>query len=145
MLQEGKGDKNGNFTKEIHRDGMRYMVEKVITKLENELKRLKDIFQRGYELSIKHRPDEVRVNDRGRVLSGEVQGTMIIIYESKLNKARATLFHEFVEAEIITPMRMDYLRVIHNQNRTIQELLNSRKEDVVEAIAEPMLRALKGK
>ena len=115
----------------------------IITTLERELKRLKDVFQRGHNLTVKHLPDKVRVNDRGRVLSGEVQGNLIIIYESELYKAISTLYHEVVEYCFIIPLVKDYTRVINHQEQVIRELLISRKENTVEALTYPLIELLK--
>ena len=115
----------------------------IITVLENELNRLKEVFQSGYELSVKHLPDEVRVNDRGRVLSGEVQGNLIIIYESEKNKAQSTLYHEFIEYCFIVPLMRDYMRVIRHQDKVIKDLLLSRKEQTVESLTYPVIELLK--
>jgi hypothetical protein len=103
-------------------------VERALNK---ELRRLQHIFQTGTELKILYRPGEIRINQMGKDLSGEVNGSFIIIYELDRKRAISTLYHEFVEY-MIMPLIKDYLDIINGLNLQITSLLVKRKEEVVE-------------
>ena len=69
----------------------RVFVDETFDKLERELERLKRKLKAGYELTLKWLPNE------NCIVSGEVRGTCIHIYELDEEKARETLKHEFLD------------------------------------------------
>ena len=99
--------------------------------LNKELRRLQQIFQTGTELKVLYRPGEVRINQSGNPLSGEISGNFILIYEKDRERAISTLNHEFVEY-MIMPLIQDYLDIINGLNQQVTSLLIKRKEVVVE-------------
>lgn len=111
-----------------------YMTRSSIVKrLKEELKLLQNKFNVGHELILKYLPNEIRYSQNGKLLSGEVNGNLILIYEEMEVKAIATLRHEFIEY-ILSPLIKDYLDIINNQNTLLTQLLCKRKEDVVEKL-----------
>jgi hypothetical protein len=56
-------------------------------RLKEELKSLQQKFNAGQELSLKYLPNEVRYSQFGNILSVEVDGNGILIYDDKLEKA----------------------------------------------------------
>jgi hypothetical protein len=113
---------------------IRIKKNKVEIALNKELHRLQQMFRTGTELKVLYKPDDIRINQNSKALSGEISGFFIIIYEHDIEKAIATINHEFVEY-IIMPLIQDYINIINNQNRLITELLVKRKEEVVEWLA----------
>jgi len=105
--------------------------KKVEVALNKELRRLQQIFQIGVELKILYRPGELRINQSGKPLSGEISGNFILIYEQDQMRAISTLYHEFVEYMIL-PLIQDYLDIINGLNCQVTLLLVKRKEEVVE-------------
>lgn len=111
--------------------------EKIEQRLKEELLHLQNRFGKGFGLSVRHLPNKVRYNENGRVLSGEINGDLVLIYEDKLDKALLTLNHEFIEYLII-PLIRGYLDVINYQNKIITKLLCDRKETLVESLIRPL-------
>ena len=103
-------------------------------KLNEELKFLQNKFNKGYELTLKYLPGEIRYNENNKPLAGEIINDMIIIYEAKEEKAIATLHHEFLEYLII-PLLKDSFYIISYQNKIITQLLLNKKEDIVEQLS----------
>ena len=89
--------------------------------LESELQRLKDMFHRGHDLTVRHLPGQIRTGENGGVLAGEVQNMMILIYEDIEDKAISTLYHEFVEACFIVPLTRNFYRVINHLQKVNKE------------------------
>jgi hypothetical protein len=110
------------------------MTKKCIEKrLEEELKILQNKFDAGHELVLKYLPNDIRYSQNGKLLSGEVNGNIILIYDNKEDLAISTLHHEFIEY-LLSPMIKDYLDIINTQNKLLTQLLIKRKEDVVERL-----------
>ena len=103
-------------------------------KLKQELKFLQNKFNKGYELTLKHLPGEIRYNENNKPLAGEIINDMIIIYDAKEEKAIATLHHEFLEYLII-PLLKDSFYIISYQNKIITQLLLNKKEEIVEQLS----------
>ncbi len=102
-------------------------------KLNKELNRLQNIFNTGYNLSVRYLPNEIRYSENGKPLAGEVVNDIIIIYEAKEDKAIDALHHEFLEY-LITPLLKDSFYIISYQNKIITKLLLNKKEDIVEQL-----------
>ena len=84
------------------KSGRKRECEDIADFLRRELKHLKQIFGRGYELEVIWAPNE------NSNLSGEVKGTRLYIYEPDREKALQTLVHEFLDyliSRIIEPYR----------------------------------------
>jgi len=116
----------------------------LLEQLREELQRLKILFDKGHSLSVVHLPGEIRYSE-GVVLSGEVQGDIILIYESTEEKAISTLYHEFIEAVLIVPLVKQCYKVMHHQQKMLAEkdeiihrLLMQSKESVVDGLSIPI-------
>jgi hypothetical protein len=110
------------------------MSEKIGSKLEAELERLKSFLGLGYHLRVKWIP-----NNNGK-LSGEVKGDCIYIYEEQEEQALETLRHEFLDyaiSQVIEP----YKEVANKLILLMNEIAYRRKEKLVET----MCRLLKKK
>ena len=112
------------------------------TRLEAELDRLKSIYRRGHNYTVRALPGQIRHGENGGLLSGEVQNGIILIYESKDDIAVHTLHHEYVEALFIVPLMKDCYTVMQQLRKTIQEkdeiihkLLMGKKEDTVNELS----------
>lgn len=103
-------------------------------KLKEELKFLQNKFHKGYELTLKYLPNEIRYNDNNKPLAGEIVNDIIIIYEAKEAKAIQALYHEFIEYLII-PLLKDSFYIISYQNKIITQLLLNKKEEIVEQLS----------
>jgi len=102
-------------------------LKKIDAKLHKELNRLKELFDFCHELTVKYRPDDVRYSQNNNIISGEVNGTIILIYEPDENMAIATLHHEFIEY-LLNSYFNDYIDVINEQNKFLLESLNNQKK-----------------
>jgi len=102
--------------------------QKTIQKiLEDDLENLKRLFNLGYELKV------VWLPGGSSNLSGEVKHGKILIYEEKLEKAKETLLHEFLDymlSKIIEP----YRDLLNQFIRLINDQTYRKKEQVVEAL-----------
>ena len=107
---------------------------KVHEKLKQELKFLQNKFNKGYELTLKYLPNEVRYSENNKPLSGEIVNDIIIIYEAKEEKAVQALYHEYFEYLII-PLLKDSFYIISYQNKIITQLLLNKKEEIVEQLS----------
>ncbi len=121
-------------------------------KLNEELKRLQHVFNAGHSLSVKHLPNKIRYNKSGKLLSGECQSNIILIFESRDEASIRVLYHEYVEAIFIVPLVRKYYEVLHNQQKmlaykdkmladkdeVIHQLLMKSKEETVEALCNPI-------
>jgi hypothetical protein len=106
------------------------MSEKIGSKLEAELERLKHLLRLGYHLKVKWIPNNGK-------LSGEVKGDCIYIYEEQEEQALETLRHEFLDyaiSQVIEP----YKEVTNRLISMINEDAYKRKERLVEAICQLM-------
>jgi len=125
---------------------------KIKQRLKDELKRLQAAFNKGHNLTVTFFPDTIRYSPNGKPLCGEVQGTVILIYESKEEAAVQTLFHEYVEAiYYVVPMLKHCYEVMEHQQKMlmvkdeiINKLLMQVKEDVVDSLAIPIGKLMKG-
>lgn len=106
-------------------------------KLKEELKFLQNKFHKGYELTLKYLPWEIRYSQNDKPLSGEVNGNIILIYDDKEEIAISTLHHEYIEY-LLNPLIKDYLDIINHQNKLLTQLLCKRKEDVVERLTKSL-------
>ena len=105
--------------------------------LNEELDRLKSLFDTGHQLNLHYLPDADRRNDKGNRLLGEVQANTILIYESEEYKAVHTLQHEFIEY-IIKQKTANYVLIINKQKEIIEALLYQQEEEMVERIVKAL-------
>ena len=125
-------------------------------RLEAELTRLKSMFHRGHSLTVRHLPGKIRYSENGKVLAGEVQGTCILLYESKEEAVVQTLFHEYVEAIYVVPMLKHCYDIMKHQqemlkqkeqmlmvkDEIIHKLLMQVKENVVDSLSIPICKMM---
>lgn len=111
-------------------------TEKVTKKLEDELKRLKNLFGMGYKLTV------VWIPGGSSLLSGEVQDNVIFIYDEELGKALCTLRHEFTDFLVCRAIE-PYIEVTALYKAMISGFLDKlgedaylKKERVIEAISQ---------
>jgi 6-phosphogluconate dehydrogenase (decarboxylating) len=97
-------------------------------KLEQELKKLKTLLEFGEELRVVWSP---KVDS---VLSGEVHGNLIYIYEADLFKALKTLRHEFVDY-CVSGAIQPYKEIANLLIKKINTDAYDRKEKIVETLA----------
>ena len=100
-------------------------VGRVEARLGEELGRLKVESGLGYELSVKWIPN----SDSDR--HGEVEGTVIYIYDDCEERALLTLKHEFIEYNITKEVIDPLIKYINVQKCMIEDLISSRKERLV--------------
>ena len=93
--------------------------------LDEELGRLKVETGLGYELSVRWAPDPR--SDR----HGEVNGTVIYIYDDCEDRAFLTLRHEFLDFHITKEVIEPLLKLVNTQKCLIEDLIYSRKERLV--------------
>ena len=101
--------------------------------LNEELDRLKIIFDTGHHLDLLYLPGSDRRDEKGNPLLGEVQNKTIIIYEEDERKAHHTLQHEFIEY-LIKQRTAGYILIINKQKEIIEALLYERDEELVETV-----------
>lgn len=105
-----------------------------ITKaLENELDKLKKIYNKGYHLKLFYLPTDERKSEEGLRIFGEIQNGTIIIYEQSLERAIEILCHEYIEYIIKTEME-NYLIIINKQKEIIEALLYRSGEGTVNTL-----------
>ena len=108
--------------------GLNRLKDKPEAILEAELTRFKRFFDMGFQLELSWVPDPYSK------LSGEVKRNRIFIYDEGLDKALATLKHEFVDY-VLSCLIAPYREVT---NMFIKKFINERayreKEKVVEAL-----------
>jgi len=104
----------------------------VLSRLEEELERLRGMMGLGSELELSWHPDE----DSDR--HGEVKENLIRIYDLDGEEALKTLRHEFIDhiitKEVITPL----IELINMQKNLIESMIYERKERIVESFSEIM-------
>jgi len=99
----------------------------VEARLREELERLKRVLKAGYGLEVSYLPNP---NSR---LAGEVKGNRIFVYEEDVEKAMATLKHEFVD--YVISRLLSYYRDITNMFiKLTNERAYREKERLVEAL-----------
>ena len=130
---------------------MKYIAEGTEERLKSELKRLQSIFNRGLGFSLVYLPNQIRCGKDGKILSGEVQGPCILIYEEREDLAMSVLYHEFIEACYIVPLMkqcygvMKYQeKVIAMQKELIHQLLMDHKEETVDGLSIPLGKLMSG-
>ncbi len=107
-------------------------IEGTQRKLELELERLKRLLDLGYELKLKWSPKDVR-NSRGKLISGEVVGGTVYIYEKDEAAAVATLQHEMVDFAISQAIE-PYKEMTNRLILMINEDAYRTKEKIVERL-----------
>jgi len=104
-------------------------------RLEEELGRLKGVLRLGLELRVIWKPSHIRCSVEGRELSGEVQGSTIIIYEEDEAEALRALKHEFLDYVISHEVEAPYKDLINRLIDALQAEAYRRKERVVERLS----------
>ena len=107
------------------------------------------MFNRGYDLTVVHLPGKIRYGENGGLLGGEVQGSVILIYEDRENLAVSTLCHEYIEAVFIVPLMRDCYDVMKHQQTVIamqkeliHKFLMGKKEAAVDGLSIPIAKLL---
>jgi len=125
------------------------MKSEIKLRLKNELKKLQSMFNRGHGLFVVHLPGKIRYGENGGILGGEVQGSVILIYEDREDLAVSTLCHEYIECCFIVPQMRDWYKVLHHlknviaqKDELIHQLLMSKKEEIVDGLALPIAKLL---
>lgn len=103
-----------------------------LRRLESEFGRLKNLLGLGYELKLKWLPKNVR-NSRGKLISGEVVGGTVYIYEEDGATAVATLQHEFVDYAVSLAVE-PYKEMTNSLILMMSENAYKRKEKIVERL-----------
>jgi len=103
--------------------------EETLRSLKHELARLKSKFKLGEELKLEWMPNN-------GPKSGEVEGTVIRIYEEDEAKALDTLRHEFIEYLLTRDLVAPYKRLINKLISLFEEEMYDRKEKLIERLQE---------
>jgi hypothetical protein len=104
-------------------------------KLEGELSRLMGILGLGLELRVVWKPNHIRRSAEGVALSGEVQGSTIIIYEEDEAEALKALKHEFLDYVISHEVEAPYKDLVNRLIDSFQAEAYGRKERLVERLS----------
>jgi hypothetical protein len=104
-------------------------------RLERELERLKGIVRLGLELTVVWIPGRVRRSVEGGTLSGEVQGTTVLIYEEDEAEALKTVKHEFLDYVISHEIEAPYKALINRLIDAFEAEAYKRKERLVEHLS----------
>jgi hypothetical protein len=102
-------------------------------KLDSELKKLKSIFNSGYDLEVMWCPNHVS-HIKGRRLAGEVVNKVIRIYEEREPEAVETLWHEFVEFVLVNEFSVPYKRIVNSLITLLEDEAYQRREMVVKKL-----------
>jgi hypothetical protein len=108
--------------------------DRIKTGLEEELSRLIGILGLGLELRVVWKPGRVRRSAEGVALSGEVQGSTIIIYEEDEAEALKALKHEFLDYVISHEVEAPYKDLVNRLIDSFQAETYRRKERLVERL-----------
>jgi len=111
--------------------------------LEGKLEVLKRIFKQGHDLKVLWLPKQHRLVELGGeryLLSGEVVGSNIRIYESTKNKAIDTLVHEFTEHLIKEHFSKPYVMLLNVLTSALQSTAYKEQEEVIKALTEQLLK-----
>jgi hypothetical protein len=109
--------------------------DRIKTGLEEELSRLIGILGLGLELRVVWKPNHVRRSAEGVALSGEVQGSTIIIYEEDEAEALKALKHEFLDYVISHEVEAPYKDLVNRLIDSFQAETYRRKERLVERLS----------
>ena len=104
------------------------------SRLEEELERLKGMFGLGLELRVVWMPGGLKRSVDGNLLSGEVRGNVIIIYDSELEAALETLKHEFLDYVISHEIEEPYKELINRLIDGFEAVMYRRKERLIERL-----------
>ena len=101
-------------------------LDSFLSRLKDELDRLKGMMGLGLELEVCWHPNES--SDR----HGEVKGNLIRIYDSDEEEAVRTLRHEFLDYVITSEIVSPLIRQINLQMKLIESMVYERKERIVD-------------
>jgi len=104
------------------------------SRLEEELERLKGLFGLGLELRVVWMPGGLKRSVDGNLLSGEVRGNVIIIYDSELEAALETLKHEFLDYVISHEIEEPYKELINRLIDGFEAVMYRRKERLIDRL-----------
>ncbi len=116
---------------------------KIQDEINKELEWLQKEFGRGKELCAKcqtKRPTQEMPFDKNYELSGEVDkiNHILFIYETNLEEAIHTLYHEFIEylidTEFVSPYVTLYNHMQRGYEKAFEETAYQRKESMIELI-----------
>lgn len=96
--------------------------------LNEELNRLKKLFNMGHELKVSWNPRDDKI-------SGEVRDGVIYIYVRDYDEAVKTLMHEFIDY-VLSRMIEPYMRVANKLIELLNELAYREKEKTVQILVE---------
>jgi len=99
----------------------------LIVKLEEELERLKRLFNMGYELEVRWIPNPYSK------LSGEVKDGKLIVYEEDPEDALVTLRHEFIDY-VLSRLVSPYRDVANALIKLVTNRAYREKENIVNAL-----------
>jgi hypothetical protein len=123
---------------------MKKRHKEIETRLIEELSRLQRLFSTGYRLTLKYIPSRLRCLQNGTIISGEVKGERILIYEKDEENAISTLRHEFLDYTITQAIKP--YQNICNIQRTIINTIFKHLEDYAysekEKVVDQLLRVL---
>ena len=104
------------------------------SRLKEELERLKGLFGLGLELRVVWMPGGLKRSVDGNLLSGEVRGNVIIIYDSELEAALETLKHEFLDYVISHEIEEPYKELINRLIDGFEAVMYRRKERLIDRL-----------
>ncbi len=99
----------------------------LITRLEDELENMKTTSNQGLELKVLWLPS------KEGLLSGEVKGNTIYIYEENREEALEVLKHEFIDY-LVTSAIDPYRQIMNSLVKTTNRLAYLQKEKIVESL-----------
>lgn len=111
--------------------------------LNDELKRLQQKYQAGFECFVDWEPTEIfarptitRPDSKQLRVHGEWKGSRLIIYENeKLEKAIHTLHHEFIEYILINDLVDDYVILANSLQNVFRTMAYKKQELRIEQLA----------
>lgn len=104
-------------------------------RLEEELAKMQGKLGMNLDLTVLWRPGQVRRSVDGEALSGEVQGSTILVYEEDEAEALKTLKHEFLDYIISHEVEAPYKDLINRLIGAFQAEAYRRKERLVERLS----------
>ena len=101
-------------------------------RLKAEMKRLSRLLGLGHDLKIEWLPDHVK-QSCGKLLSGEVLGDVVYIYDAKIEEALKTLKHELIDLAISEVVNC-YREVCNILIKKINDDAYKKKEKLVKVL-----------
>jgi len=130
MLKD-EGEKSVELEGKYGEDSLECDVK---SRLEEELKRLQNIFGLALDLHVVWAPGHVKYNVDGNPLSGEVRGNVIVIFDEDPEMALETLKHEFLDYVISHEIEEPYKDLINRLIDVFESVMYKRKERIIERL-----------